>query len=671
MANLRRAVWIVLVSLMWAAALALNWAPQLRGSYGWRWHYGVPRDLWRLAPLVLALSMYVIGGWWLAQRRRAAGLLAWTIVGSVALTTASLYANASPSFKLLAVTVSGVSGGWHYAATQITDLSATLRNWPHFMQQSTRFSTHMGISPPGLVAIYSIANQILEQSTAAANALGRPLRALQCHNFHLMDYSNAQLASAWLGMLMPVWSSLTVLPLYWMGRHLFDEQMARWGILWWPLVPGFLMFAPLPNTFFPLLAVTVFILLIKGLRRGQAGWVFAAGALMSGMTFISFAFLPLILMAGLFVWGIWIAKTSLFVSSPVAHLAWRWPFLVGLWFGLGLSVVWVIFYLASGVPPWAILLEATTAHTALNRPYWPWLFLHAYDYGMFSGWPLAALAGLGVWRAAAKLCAKQPLSDGEMLILAASAALLILDLSGALRGETGRILLFLTPFFLLAVAYALNAGASADARQSGWVLVVGQAVIIVVMVAFLRVIETEFDQEPPPAPPALTQIRPAPAIPSGAVLGALRLNSFSGKIEQDMDAEGRTQSFLVLELEWTSRGQVDIPYLVSLVPVAPDGQAANQSTLTQPLHGLYPTTCWLPGSGPIRDYIRIPLFESDQDGGWWVSLSLIDGKTGEKVDVVMPDGARDDQVGLGPFYSQHQSRLERGWRLDTVRIGFR
>jgi len=649
---LRRAVWIVLISLIWAVALALNWVPQLRGGYGWRWHYGIPHDLWRLAPLVMALSVYVVGAWRLLQHRRAAGLLVWTIIGSVALTVTSLYVNASPLFKLFAGTASGISGGWHYAAAQITDLSAVLRDWPHFMQQSTHFSTHMGISPPGLVVVYSVANQILEKSTAAANALGRPLRAMQCHNFHLMDYTNAQLASAWLGILMPVWGSLTVLPLYQLGRYLFDERTARWSILWWPLVPSFLMFAPLPNTFFPLLTVTVFVLLIKGLHRGQAGLVFAAGALMSGMTFISFAFLPLILMAGLFVLGIWIAKTSLFVSSPTAHLAWHWPFWTGLWFGLGLSAVWVIFYAATGQPPWAILLEATTAHTVLDRPYWPWLFLHAYDYGMFSGWPLVALAGLGVWRIATKLRTKQPLSDGEILILAAFAALLILDLSGTLRGESGRILLYLTPFFLLAASYALNRGAAADVRRSSWIFVVGQIAVIVVMVAFLHVIETEFDQEPPPAPPALAQDWLAPPISSGAVLDVLRLNSFSGKIEQNLDAEGRTQSSLVLELEWTSRGQVDTPYLVSLVPVAPDGQVAGQATLTQPLRGLYPTTCWLPRSGPIRDRIQVPLFESDRAGGWWVSLSLLDGRTGQKVSVVMPDGVRDDQIGLGPFYSQ-------------------
>ncbi len=652
----RYSVGIVLASLIWVAALALNLVPQLRGGYGWVWSYQGPSNPARIVPLVLACSLYIGVAWWLMQHQRITGKLVWAIVSSIALTMASLYVFASPLFKLNAATLSGGASGWHYAAARITDLGATLRDWPRFMQESTRFSSHMGIAPPGLVVFYYAIQQTLAHLTALADGLGRPLRALQCHRLGLMTYSNAQLASAWAGILMPLWGSLVVLPLYQLGRRLLDQTTLQWSILWWPLVPSFLMFAPLPNIAYPLLATLVMLLLMEGLCRNQARWIVAAGALMSVLTFVSFAFLPLIVLAGLFVLGTWLAKTDLFTSSRAAHLKWRWPLLVGFGFGLGLPVAWLIFYAVSGVPVWDILQIAAPAHVAMNRPYWPWLFLHTYDYLMFTGWPLVGLVLLGVWRAIGKLRTSQRLSDMDILALAASVTFVALIVSGTLRGESGRILQFITPLFLLVAAGALSGYPSKDAHRSAWILTVGQVVTVIVMVGFLRVITTEFDQEPPSAPPTVAQTWPASSTPSSAIFGnALRLLSFSGKIERQADGMGDTQPTLVLWLEWEPQRQVDQPYWLSFIPVAPNGEAAAEASLRQPFDGRYLMTCWLPRNGHVRHTEQIPLSE-DIQGDWWVSLSLIDAETGDKVNVVLPDGSSDDQVGLGPFHFSEGQR---------------
>jgi hypothetical protein len=138
-------------------------------------------------------------------------------------------------------------------------------------------------------------------------------------------------------------------------------------------------------------------------------------------------------------------------------------------------------------------------------------------------------------------------------------------------------------------------------------------------------------------------------LPAQAVFGdVLRLTAVAGHGEVTQASTASSTAQLVLWLDWTSSGQVDVPYYLSFIPVSPRGDSAAQATLLQPFDQNYPTTCWLPQSGPLRERVEIPV-EPTLAGDWWVSLSLINGNTGEKLGVLHPDGSRDDQVGLGPF----------------------
>jgi hypothetical protein len=210
----RRSHIIAAVAVLWALVLALDVVPQIRGDAGWRWPYEVPREIARLWPLGLALIVYGIGVRWLWRRSGVRSLLIWAMVGCLVLTLAVLYVTGDPLFELYTVTAGGVTGGWHYAAARIGDLATTLRNWPAVMQQSVGFSSHMGISPPGMVLGYYLTSRLFEQAPVLAGALGRSLRAALCDNFRVLQYTNAQFASVWFGMLLPLWGALTVLPLY-------------------------------------------------------------------------------------------------------------------------------------------------------------------------------------------------------------------------------------------------------------------------------------------------------------------------------------------------------------------------------------------------------------------------------------------------------------------------
>jgi len=315
---------------------------------------------------------------------------------------------------------------------------------------------------------------------------------------------------------------------------------------------------------------------------------------------------------------------------------------------VGLSVVWLVYQAIYGVSFISIFRTMAGQHLAGDRPYLPWLFLHLNDVFMFIGWPLALLAGTAMIRTWRQARRQSTLSLGALLVGATALTLLVTDVSGILRGESGRVLLFLSPFVLLSAASACEARNSMTEHHPGWLLTAAQGAIVWVMIAFLPVNLSGVSQPPIASPPV--QNPPNVSLPSGAVFGGVfRLNAFSGLVETRSDIPGRLQPTLVLWLDWQSSGQARVPYYLALIPVAPNQDAAVQATLKQPFDGQFPATCWRPGSGLIRDRVEVPLFEGGGAGDWWVSLSLVNGDTGEKLRVVATDGNGDDQVGLGPF----------------------
>ncbi len=409
----RKIFWVALLSLLWAIVFAFNLLPVLRGGIDdWEWHYRPVLEKYRNLPFILGVVIYIPVGLWLRKRRGAAGLLLWTILGGIGLALAAVHLRGDILYRLYSLTVSGRASGWQMAAARIQDLPSTMRDWPQFMKDSTSFTPHLDHEPPGIVLIFYSLSHLLDRIPQLANFLAGPLRLQLCQ--YLVGYTNGQYASAWLGMLMPVWGSLTVIPLYRLGRRVFGEDAARWSVLWWPLIPSFLMFAPLANMSFALPALLAIMLLWDGLKNNQIRWVFAAGLLTSLLSFLTFTFVPLLLFSGLLTLGSYWLKIR---ERAIPRPRWHWPIQMGLWFGSGLSVVWLIFWGVTGSSLWNILVTAQQSQAAVAqaRPYLPWLALNLNDFFMFTGWPLTLLAGLGCLAIIRNITSKRSLGESDVM----------------------------------------------------------------------------------------------------------------------------------------------------------------------------------------------------------------------------------------------------------------
>jgi hypothetical protein len=487
-----------------------------------------------------------------------------------------------------------------------------------------RLGGHMTNVPPGVPFLFHLLEGVFDNSPLAT-ALQRVLLPYQCQNFDLLNYTPAQWASSLLGMLMPLWSALTVVPLYAVARR-FTHPDARIVPVWWALVPAAISFSPSWSTLYPLVSVVAFWMMVVGFERPRSDLWWIGSGLVTGIgTFINFAFLPLPLFLGVYtLLRCWPGQLSRAIRVAIGY-------------GVGLLLPWLIFQLVGGQSVFELLQTSMRFHLSLDRPYWFWVWMHPWDWVMWTGVGFALLWLTGVWMAVrARRLASIPILGLSLLI-----SMLVLTLSGTARGETGRVWLFFSPFMLIA---ALD-GLKRLAADNHWLTFsLAQGVWVVVIIAALNVVGTNFT--PPPNPPQVNVSQPVDATFSTQEGGPLfRLTGWEGQ-------SGNNQ--LDLRLRWEGVAPMTTPYWFTAVLVAPDGQTLRVDPWQPGGATRYPTTCWSPGQ-TLGDEVRLPLPPNAAKGDWWVSLAVYgdtDASENGRLIVTQPGQNPDSQIGLGPINVQ-------------------
>lgn len=612
---------LVAVCAALAAILALDLIPFLRGGevFHWQWPYE-PVGIGRALAMAAGVAAYVVGAAWLIRSERAQALVAWAVAGVIALSLLATWVRAgNPLHEIYYRTVSLTATGPYTAAGLIDWSGEAWRDWPAVMVDYRELSQHVALSPPGLPVVYAGAGWLFEQVPPVAEAVQRAMVPLQCDNTTLLQFSAGEWSAASVGLLMPVWAALTVLPLAAVARRLRLDALRLAPL--WALVPAVIMFAGSWNTAYPALSVVAFWLLLRGYaaQRG-AGWWIGAGVLSGLLTFANFSMAPVLLLFGLY------ALLRHWLNERQARPAW-FPVRIGVWFALGLALPWALFWLLTGSAPDEMLRVAFDRHLALDRPYGPWLWLHAWEWALLGGLPIVTLGlmALARWR-----------RGEDVLPLAVFGTLALLLLSGTARGETGRVWLFLTPFALLSAGQWIARQRDPAARVWAWRgLWAAQIVLLVALVSAWLVMGAPDITPHPETPPLL----PATAAADAHFEPGFRLVGWSAETERDA---------IVLRLNWRSERQMTTPYFFAALPVSPDG-ATGQAVVWQPHDTRYPTTCWRPGE-TLTDSVRVPLPEAAPGGDWYISLQAFADvdRPMETVPAQFPDGSQDRQVGLGP-----------------------
>jgi hypothetical protein len=659
---------IALVTLIVAAVFAFDITPWVRGGFGWRWEYA-PVPFERVLPLLVSLIVYISGGYLLLIRtHRPLYALLWGIIGTIVLSLGAAHAREGDAlYFLFTRTASNVASAEWWAGAQIDWQSGQWRDWTGVMETLGAQTSNMATSPPGMPMLYGLTTDLLNRFPDLSNGIYQTLLPYQCHNFALLNFTPAEWASSSLGILTPLWAGLAVFPMYLITRRLSPEVDARIPVLWWALVPGVLLFATSSSTLFPLIALSVFYFLLWGLDPSLKGrrdlkdaegfeasstrpytlrWVFIAGLIYGIGLFLNFIFLPLAALYGFYT----------LLHTYQHRLSMVRPILVGLWFGMGAALPWLIFFALTGQTPLQILIQSLNTHLDLERPYLYWVWMHLWDWAVWTGLALVLLfVNKGLWTRGLSPLSKQPLLPLALLL-----TLLALTLSGTTRGESGRIWLLLSPFALIAAVLPLSPNPSPSSgeglkttdgngllarhvlppnHQNFFFITVSQGVFTLALAATLAPYNAP-DLSRPPQPPQISVSRPVEAVFQTGDEGSYRLIGW--------DASANDNA-ITLSLRWQGVERPNEPQWFSVVLVDPDG-ATYPVEAWQPGGDMpYPTTCWSPDA-VVGDTVTLPLPQNAPSGDWYISLAAFGGGTlsEERLTVTLPDGSEDAQIGLGP-----------------------
>lgn len=444
----------------------------------WKWDYQLERPpLFTLAfpafaaPVILFVALYAAERFDLRRFGRAATL---SCLLALAISSylfrffvqwVTIPQTGGPSFAA-AIVVSDNSTSHFTVVRSLTSMRDSLADYHH---QMSHFPRHAQTHPPGTTMLYWTAHHAVVDHPWLQKLIGRVFygedyeRTLarqlpQIERMaHAMGLTPAECLSAtFIGHLLPLLGALSVIPLFYFARRLVGEAWAWRTAVLSTVVPSFAAFFASIDQVYVLVGLSflaVFAAAIhcaeSGTRRGKALGALA-GIVFGVCLFMTLSLLPLALIAVIIF-----AKSAW--SEPERRRELRDVALAGVAGFVGFyALLFVLFRF--NMP--ATVRASLAAHRAVTlsempRSYRAWLLWDLLDYFFFLGIPAA-----GLFASQLKACARErSVPAGAAIqreqgwltatLVSFVATMLVLDVSGIVRGEVARVWMFLMPLPLI------------------------------------------------------------------------------------------------------------------------------------------------------------------------------------------------------------------------------
>ncbi len=377
------------------------------------------------------------------------------------------------------------TGYYTVAKTQIHDRGRFLAEYPDWIRRQD--ALHVGTHPPGLFLVEHALLESLRARPATARWVVDHLPGPVVSAFRAIDgYDPLSLADrAALGLtaaLTVLACAATVVPLYALARASLSAPVAWSAAVLWPLVPSAILFQPLPDTAYPLLAVTALALAAHAARAGGVrGYVLAvaSGIILAAGMFFTLAFLAVGLVAAIVL-----------VTGPGSTPGRRSGLLLAT--GAGFLVPTLAFWLATGADPFAIWWWNQRNHARFyveyHRTYALWLLVNPVELALALGIPATVWAVVGftavrsvnvTLRERSHQAERDVCNESVPRVAWATLAVLVfLTVSGRNLSEVARLWLPLMPPLLTAAGHGLQQLGAGPGTLAAIVLVLGAETVL-------------------------------------------------------------------------------------------------------------------------------------------------------------------------------------------------
>ena len=461
------------VSVLFFIAIAFDITPFLRGPANyppdWRWQYKFVNTFSRIwLPLVvICLILFLFKFFETKQKlfaRKEKRLLVLLVFISVIFQFAVLFFSRSSVNVLVHRIINPELNGYFTTATQITDIPTFLKG---FGQNVLKFSMHAQGHPPGAVLFFWAINQIFSFFPFLNQLSGNFVPSHQDVRLVWEALKPFEKSGAvFIAFFIPFLASLTLIPLYYCSKLLFGAKTAVRAVFLYIFVPSVVLFVPINDVFLPVFTISALLFLVRGFKFQTKYNFLVSGVIFSVGLFFSLSLLPLGLMF-LLLFFFYSNRKQIMQTFIVPTLL----FVIGfLLLPLKLLILFDFNFftisqtLMSGLPKF--------------RAYQVWVFYNLYDFFIFCGIPILVLFIYLLFR---QFQIKfKPLSKE---LVSFTVMLLLLDFSGAVRGEVGRIWIPFVPIVVLLIASFTTKDLKLSTRQYVLILAL-QALQVILMQEF-------------------------------------------------------------------------------------------------------------------------------------------------------------------------------------------
>jgi len=429
----------------------------------WAWKYSYPSDFSGLWFSVLVSCILLLLYYKLIAYKKSANLKPslefFFVLGICFLSYIFNIAICSLSpagfYNLILTIISPWTTSYFNVAVEIRDIGYWLSNFHTLIKYAP---IHARVHPPGNILFFQWITHMFSSFSILTNSLLNIAKTTTLNplpvfsvigNAFEHSFGNAEkAASVFLSLFLPFLKCIVIIPMYYLGKLIYDKKTALIAICFYAVIPALNLFTPGMDQTYTLVSVLSFYLFCFSIKKNKIWFAFLSGLVLSTGIMLSFCFLAilgLIICYGL-IW-FWINKTHLnyilksFLVLFVAFTA--LPLLFYFLYNFNI----IEFFLSINVFSENARLDIVGSEIA-RRTYWKWLLYNPIDFFMFIGIPISALS----FRSIYNIAKSKNIRVADVFSVSFFIILFLLLISGINRSEVARLWMFLMPFPALIAA---------------------------------------------------------------------------------------------------------------------------------------------------------------------------------------------------------------------------
>ena len=414
------------IVILFFVAVALDITPYLRGPAPyppeWRWSYLFINIFSRIWAPVLTGSVIILISWFIIQKdnifiqKQKTVLLFGVIILGFLFQLSLLYYSRSGIKVLFNRIANPDMNGYFTVATQVEP-----QNIPEFLRAFNRnspgYPMHARSHPPGgillFVGLNYLSSKLPAQNTLTAYS---PQKSDVAKIWNTLSPSH-KISAVLSGFVIILLSLLAILPLYGIATELYGAKAGIYASFLYISVPALSLFAPLPDTLYPLFGLTALYFMIRFFKKKQFIYLFLTGLFLFIGVFFSLTVLPVILL--LIIYYIMYFTNNGIIACPESPIhdsgvcaCWRIPGMTDIRFHFnniliyitGFCIIPLMLYTLFQFNIIEVILTIINTVPDKLRSYPIWLLYDLYDFFIFVGLPVSLIFWLSGTKFTKKSC---------------------------------------------------------------------------------------------------------------------------------------------------------------------------------------------------------------------------------------------------------------------------